>query len=103
VGLFGIGTGVLLGAVPHIATTRRDVHDPSRCRDRGAGQTLIARDAADMLGRVGTNASVIFSARFSARGVRILAEIVGVRMVFFSARRCRWRCPGRADVPAIKK
>ena len=88
-GLLGIGAGVLLlGAVPHIAATLTATFTI------GFGfsaiivpaSTLIQRETPhDMLGRVGsTNTSVIFLGQIlglAASGV--LAEIVGVRTVFF--------------------
>jgi DHA3 family macrolide efflux protein-like MFS transporter len=88
-GLFGIGAGVLLlGAVPHIAATL------AACFVIGfafgaimvPAQTLIQRETpADMLGRVGsTNMSVIFFGQILGLAVSgVLAEIIGVRMVFF--------------------
>ena len=88
-GLLGIGAGVLLlGAVPHIAATLTATFTI------GFGfsaiivpaSTLIQRETPhDMLGRVGsTNTSVVFLGQIlglAASGV--LAEIVGVRTVFF--------------------
>jgi MFS family permease len=88
-GLFGIGAGVLqLGAVPHIAATFASTFIIGFAF--GAimvpASTLIQRETPpDMLGRVGsTNASVVFMGQIlglAASGV--LAELVGVRMVFF--------------------
>jgi MFS family permease len=88
-GLAGIGAAVLLlGAVPHIAATVTATF--------GIGfafaaiivpaQTLIQRETPpEMLGRVGsTNASIVFLGQIlglAASGV--LAEAIGVRLVFF--------------------
>jgi MFS family permease len=88
-GLFGIGAGVLLlGAVPHIVATLTATFTIGFAF--GAimvpAQTLIQRETPpDMLGRVGsTNASVIFLGQILGLAVSgILAELVGVRMVFF--------------------
>jgi MFS transporter, DHA3 family, macrolide efflux protein len=88
-GLFGIGAGVLLlGAVPHIAATFAATFTIgfAFAAIMVPASTLIQRETPpDMLGRVGsTNASVIFLGQIlglAASG--ILAELVGVRMVFF--------------------
>ena len=88
-GLFGIGAGVLLlGAVPHIVATfaATFVIGFAFAAIMVPASTLIQRETPpDMLGRVGsTNASVIFLGQIlglAASG--ILAELVGVRMVFF--------------------
>jgi MFS family permease len=88
-GLVGIGAGVLLlGAVPHIAATLAATFTIGFAF--GAimvpAQTLIQRETPpDMLGRVGsTNASVIFLGQILGLAVSgVLAEIVGVRTVFF--------------------
>jgi len=88
-GLAGIGGGVLLlGAVPHIAAALASTFIIGFAF--GAilvpAQTLIQRETPhDMLGRVGsTNASVIFLGQILGLVVSgVLAELVGVRMVFF--------------------
>jgi MFS family permease len=88
-GLFGIGAGVLLlGAVPHIAATFASTFIIGFAF--GAimvpASTLIQRETPpDMLGRVGsTNASVVFLGQILGLAVSgVLAELVGVRMVFF--------------------
>ena len=88
-GLFGIGAGVvLLGAVPHIVATfaATFIIGFAFAAIMVPASTLIQRETPpDMLGRVGsTNASVIFLGQIlglAASGV--LAELVGVRMVFF--------------------
>ena len=88
-GLVGIGGGVLLlGAVPHIVATfaATFIIGFAFAAIMVPASTLIQRETpADMLGRVGsTNASVIFLGQIlglAASG--ILAELVGVRMVFF--------------------
>ena len=88
-GLVGIGGGVLLlGAVPHIVATfvATFVIGFAFAAIMVPASTLIQRETPpDMLGRVGsTNASVIFLGQIlglAASG--ILAELVGVRMVFF--------------------
>lgn len=88
-GLIGIGAGVLLlGAVPHIAAalTATFVIGFAFGAIMVPAQTLIQRETPhDMLGRVGsTNASVIFLGQIlglAASGV--LAQFVGVRVVFF--------------------
>jgi MFS family permease len=88
-GLVGIGAGVLLlGAVPHIVATfaATFVIGFAFAAIMVPASTLIQRETPpDMLGRVGsTNASVIFLGQIlglAASG--ILAELVGVRMVFF--------------------
>ena len=88
-GLAGIGGGVLLlGAVPHIAAALSSTFIIGFAF--GAimvpAQTLIQRETPhDMLGRVGsTNASVIFLGQILGLAISgMLAELVGVRMVFF--------------------
>jgi MFS family permease len=88
-GLAGIGGGVLLlGAVPHIAAALASTFIIGFAF--GAimvpAQTLIQRETPhDMLGRVGsTNVSVIFLGQILGLVVSgMLAEMVGVRMVFF--------------------
>ena len=88
-GLVGIGAGVLLlGAVPHIAAALAATFTIGFAF--GAilvpAQTLIQRETPhDMLGRVGsTNASVIFMGQILGLVLSgVLAELVGVRMVFF--------------------
>src|SRR3954464_8596679 len=88
-GLVGIGAGVLLlGAVPHIAATLTATFTIGFAF--GAiivpASTLIQRETPpDMLGRVGsTNSSVIFLGQILGLAVSgVLAELVGVRMVFF--------------------
>jgi MFS family permease len=88
-GLAGIGGGVLLlGAVPHIAAALASTFVIGFAF--GAimvpAQTLIQRETPnDMLGRVGsTNASVIFLGQILGLVISgTLAEMVGVRMVFF--------------------
>jgi len=88
-GLFGIGAGVLLlGAVPHIAATFAATFTIgfAFAAIMVPASTLIQRETPpDMLGRVGsTNASVIFLGQILGLAVSgILAELVGVRMVFF--------------------
>ena len=88
-GLVGIGGGVLLlGAVPHIAATLAATFTIgfAFAAIMVPAQTLIQRETPpDMLGRVGsTNASVIFLGQVLGLAVSgLLAEIVGVRMVFF--------------------
>jgi MFS family permease len=88
-GLVGIGGGVLLlGAVPHIAATLAATFmiGFSFAAIIVPAQTLIQRETPpDMLGRVGsTNASVIFLGQVLGLAVSgVLAEIVGVRTVFF--------------------
>ena len=88
-GLLGIGAGVLLlGAVPHIAATLTATFTIGFAFGAvivPAG-TLIQRETPhDMLGRVGsTNASVIFLGQILGLAISgVLAERVGVRMVFF--------------------
>ena len=88
-GLLGIGGGVLLlGAVPNVAAAFAGTFTIGFAF--GAvmvpAQTLIQRETPhDMLGRVGsTNASVVFLGQvlgLAASGV--LAELLGVRLVFF--------------------
>jgi DHA3 family macrolide efflux protein-like MFS transporter len=88
-GLAGIGAGVLLlGAVPHIAAALAATFTIGFAF--GAilvpAQTLIQRETPhDMLGRVGsTNASVIFLGQILGLVLSgALADLVGVRMVFF--------------------
>src|SRR5580765_7259 len=88
-GLVGIGGGVLLlGAVPHIAATLAATFTIgfAFAAIMVPAQTLIQRETPpDMLGRVGsTNASVIFLGQILGLAVSgVLAEIVGVRTVFF--------------------
>jgi len=88
-GLLGIGAGVLLlGAVPHIAATFAATFTIgfAFAAIMVPASTLIQRETPpDMLGRVGsTNASVIFLGQILGLAVSgILAELVGVRMVFF--------------------
>ena len=88
-GLLGIGAGVLLlGAVPHIAATLAATFAIGFAFSAimVPAQTLIQRETPpDMLGRVGsTNASVIFLGQILGLAVSgVLAEIVGVRTVFF--------------------
>jgi MFS family permease len=88
-GLFGIGVAVLLlGAVPHIAAALASTFLIGF--SFGAiivpAQTLIQRETPhDMLGRVGsTNASVVFLGQILGLAVSgVLAQIIGVREVFF--------------------
>jgi DHA3 family macrolide efflux protein-like MFS transporter len=88
-GLAGIGAGVmLLGAVPHIVATFAATFTIGFAF--GAiivpASTLIQRETPpDMLGRVGsTNASVIVLGQILGLAVSgVLAELVGVRTVFF--------------------
>jgi DHA3 family macrolide efflux protein-like MFS transporter len=88
-GLFGIGAGVLLlGALPHIAATFAATFTIgfAFAAIMVPASTLIQRETPpDMLGRVGsTNASVIFLGQVLGLAVSgVLAEIVGVRTVFF--------------------
>ena len=88
-GLGGIGAGVLLlGAVPHIAAalTATFTIGFAFAAIMVPASTLIQRETPpDMLGRVGsTNASVIFLGQILGLAVSgVLAELVGVRMVFF--------------------
>jgi MFS family permease len=88
-GLLGIGAGVLLlGAVPHIVATLVATFTIgfAFAAIMVPAQTLIQRETPpDMLGRVGsTNASVIFLGQILGLAVSgVLAEIVGVRSVFF--------------------
>jgi MFS family permease len=88
-GLFGIGVGVLLlGAVPHIVATfaATFIIGFAFAAVMVPASTLIQRETPpDMLGRVGsTNASVIFLGQILGLAVSgVLAELVGVRMVFF--------------------
>jgi MFS transporter, DHA3 family, macrolide efflux protein len=88
-GLFGIGAGVLLlGAVPHIAATFAATFTIgfAFAAIMVPASTLIQRETPpDMLGRVGsTNASVIFLGQILGLAVSgVLAELVGVRTVFF--------------------
>ncbi len=88
-GLAGIGAAVLLlGAVPHIAATTAATFliGFAFAAIIVPAQTLIQRETPpDMLGRVGsTNASIVFLGQIlglAASGV--LAEAIGVRLVFF--------------------
>jgi len=88
-GLAGIGGGVLLlGAVPHVAASLLGTFVIGFAF--GAimvpAQTLIQRETPhDMLGRVGsTNASIIFLGQVVGLAFSgVLAETIGVRMVFF--------------------
>ena len=88
-GLAGIGGGVLLlGAVPHIAATFGATFTIgfAFAAIMVPASTLIQRETPpDMLGRVGsTNASVVFLGQVLGLAVSgVLAEIVGVRTVFF--------------------
>jgi MFS family permease len=88
-GLTGIGAGVLLlGAIPHIAATLTATFTIgfAFAAIMVPASTLIQRETPpDMLGRVGsTNASVIFLGQILGLAVSgVLAELVGVRMVFF--------------------
>jgi len=88
-GLAGIGGGVLLlGAVPHIAAALAStfIIGFAFAAVMVPAQTLIQRETPhDMLGRVGsTNASVIFLGQILGLVISgTLAEMVGVRMVFF--------------------
>jgi MFS family permease len=88
-GLAGIGGGVLLlGSVPHIVATFASTFTIgfAFAAVMVPAQTLIQRETPpDMLGRVGsTNASVVFLGQVLGLAVSgILAEIVGVRTVFF--------------------
>jgi MFS transporter, DHA3 family, macrolide efflux protein len=88
-GLLGIGAGVLLlGAVPHIAATFAATFAIgfAFAAIMVPSQTLIQRETPpEMLGRVGsTNASVIFLGQILGLAVSgVLAEVVGVRTVFF--------------------
>ena len=79
---------LLLGAVPHIVATfaATFIIGFAFAAIMVPASTLIQRETPpDMLGRVGsTNASVIFLGQIlglAASG--ILAELIGVRMVFF--------------------
>jgi MFS family permease len=89
-GLAGIGAGVLLlGAVPYLAATVVATFSIGFAFAAiiVPAQTLMQRETPhDMLGRVGsTNASIVFLGQvlgLVASG--ILAELIGVRMVFFS-------------------
>ena len=79
---------LLLGAVPHIAATLAATFTIgfAFAAIMVPAQTLIQRETPpDMLGRVGsTNASVIFLGQILGLAVSgVLAEIVGVRTVFF--------------------
>lgn len=88
-GLVGIGAGVLLlGAVPHVAAALGATFTIgfAFAAILVPAQTLIQRETPhDMLGRVGsTNASVIFLGQILGLVLSgVLAEMVGVRMVFF--------------------
>jgi MFS family permease len=88
-GLLGIGAGVLLlGAAPYIwaALASTFIIGFAFAAILVPAQTLIQRETPpDMLGRVGsTNASVIFLGQILGLVLSgVLAEMVGVRMVFF--------------------
>ena len=88
-GLAGIGAGVLLlGAVPHIAATllATFVIGFAFAAIMVPAQTLIQRETPhDMLGRVGsTNASIVFLGQILGLVLSgLLAEAIGVRLVFF--------------------
>jgi len=88
-GLAGIGAGVLLlGAVPHIAAalTATFIIGFAFAAVMVPAGTLIQRETPhDMLGRVGsTNASMIFLGQILGLVISgTLAELMGVRMVFF--------------------
>jgi MFS family permease len=88
-GLLGIGAGVLLlGAVPNIgaALASTFIIGFAFAAILVPAQTLIQRETPhDMLGRVGsTNASVIFLGQILGLVLSgVLAEMIGVRMVFF--------------------
>jgi DHA3 family macrolide efflux protein-like MFS transporter len=88
-GLAGIGAGVLLlGAVPHIVATFAATFTIGFAFGSimVPAQTLIQRETpADMLGRVGsTNTSVVFLGQVAGLAVSgVLAEVLGVRLVFF--------------------
>jgi predicted MFS family arabinose efflux permease len=88
-GLGGIGGGVLLlGAVPHLAATLAAtfVIGFAFAAIMVPAQTLIQRETPpDMLGRVGsTNASIVFLGQILGLVLSgILAEAIGVRLVFF--------------------
>ncbi len=88
-GLAGIGGGVLLlGAVPHLAATLAAtfVIGFAFAAIMVPAQTLIQRETPhEMLGRVGsTNASIVFLGQILGLVLSgILAEAIGVRLVFF--------------------
>jgi MFS family permease len=88
-GLAGIGAGVLLlGAIPHIAATLAStfVIGFAFAAVIVPAQTLIQQETPhDMLGRVGsTNASIIVLGQVLGLVLSgILAELIGVRAVFF--------------------
>src|SRR3954447_6669303 len=88
-GLAGIGGGVLLlGAVPHIVATFAATFTIgfAFAAIMVPASTLIQRETPpDMLGRVGsTNTSVVFLGQVAGLAVSgVLAEILGVRLVFF--------------------
>jgi MFS family permease len=88
-GLAGIGAGVmLLGAVAHIVATFVATFTIgfAFAAIMVPASTLIQRETPpDMLGRVGsTNASVVFLGQILGLAVSgVLAELVGVRTVFF--------------------
>jgi MFS transporter, DHA3 family, macrolide efflux protein len=88
-GMAGIGGGVLLlGAIPHIVATivATFAIGFAFAAVMVPAQTLIQRETPhDMLGRVGsTNASIIFLGQVLGLVLSgILAETIGVRMVFF--------------------
>ena len=89
VGAGGIGAGVLLlGAVPHIVATLAATFTIgfAFAPIMVPAQTLMQRETPpDMLGRVGsTNESFVFLGQILGLAVSgVLAEIVGVRAVFF--------------------
>jgi predicted MFS family arabinose efflux permease len=88
-GLAGIGGAVLLlGSVPHIAATTASTFliGFAFAAIIVPAQTLIQRETPpDMLGRVGsTNASIVFLGQILGLAVSgVLAEAIGVRLVFF--------------------
>src|SRR5581483_863731 len=88
-GLAGIGGAVLLlGAVPHLAATMASTFliGFAFAAIIVPAQTLIQRETPpEMLGRVGsTNASIVFLGQILGLAVSgVLAEAIGVRLVFF--------------------
>ncbi len=88
-GLAGIGAAVLLlGAVPHIVATVMSTFliGFAFAAIIVPAQTLIQRETPpEMLGRVGsTNASIVFLGQILGLAVSgVLAEAIGVRLVFF--------------------
>lgn len=88
-GLAGIGAAVLLlGAVPHIVATTASTFliGFAFAAIIVPAQTLIQRETPpDMLGRVSsTNASIVFLGQILGLAVSgVLAEAIGVRLVFF--------------------